>query len=175
MRFLKWTPAVLLALAAGVASAQAAGAKAEDTATPEAIVRAAYESISGPAGAPRDFARLRTLFAADARLVMVEADADGSAHATSMDEAGFEAGFMQFLAGGAFFERGAAEKVTRFGHTATVLSVYESRQAAADKEPFQRGLNSFQLFFDGKRWWIQSLFWQDETAREKLPQGLLAR
>jgi len=33
-----------------------------------------------------------------------------------------------------------------------VLSTYESRHAAADAKPFQRGINSFQPMFDGHRW-----------------------
>jgi hypothetical protein len=27
-------------------------------------------------------------------------------------------------------------------------------------EPFMRGINSIQLFNDGKRWWIVNIYWQ---------------
>jgi len=36
-----------------------------------------------------------------------------------------------------------------------------------------RGINSTQLFNDGKRWWIVSIYWQHESARHPLPEKYL--
>jgi hypothetical protein len=36
-----------------------------------------------------------------------------------------------------------------------------------------RGINSIQLFNDGKRWWILSIYWQHEVARHPLPEKYL--
>jgi hypothetical protein len=36
-----------------------------------------------------------------------------------------------------------------------------------------RGINSFQLFNDGKRWWILSIYWQHESAEHGIPQQYL--
>jgi hypothetical protein len=36
-----------------------------------------------------------------------------------------------------------------------------------------RGINSFQLFNDGKRWWILSVYWQHESAEYAIPQKYL--
>jgi hypothetical protein len=36
-----------------------------------------------------------------------------------------------------------------------------------------RGINSIQLFNDGKRWWIVSIYWQQENARAPIPQEYL--
>jgi hypothetical protein len=36
-----------------------------------------------------------------------------------------------------------------------------------------RGINSFQLFNDGKRWWILSVYWQHESAEHAIPQKYL--
>jgi len=33
-----------------------------------------------------------------------------------------------------------------------------------------RGINSFQLFNDGKRWWILSICWQHESAEHAIPE-----
>ena len=33
-----------------------------------------------------------------------------------------------------------------------------------------RGINSIQLFFDGKRWWISSILWMDETGDNIIPE-----
>jgi len=52
-----------------------------------------------------------------------------------------------------FFEREASRQVERFGNIAHIFSTYESRHAKDDPKPFQRGINSIQLMYDGKRWW----------------------
>ena len=38
-----------------------------------------------------------------------------------------------------------------------------------DTEPFQRGINSFQLMNDGERWWVVSVFWQAESQAFPIP------
>jgi hypothetical protein len=55
---------------------------------------------------------------------------------------------------------------------AEVWSTYESRHAKGEK-PFARGVNSFQLFFDGTRWWIVTIYWEDETPGHSLPEKYL--
>lgn len=36
-----------------------------------------------------------------------------------------------------------------------------------------RGINSIQLFDDGNRWWIVSVYWQAETPDLPLPSAYL--
>jgi hypothetical protein len=36
-----------------------------------------------------------------------------------------------------------------------------------------RGINSFQLFYDGNRWWIVNIFWQQESAQDPIPEEYL--
>jgi hypothetical protein len=36
-----------------------------------------------------------------------------------------------------------------------------------------RGINSFQLFNDGERWWVLSVYWQHETAEHPIPESYL--
>ena len=52
-----------------------------------------------------------------------------------------------------------------------VLSSYESKRAP-DGKPFERGVNSFQVLNDGKRWWIVSIFWDSERLDNPLPAKL---
>lgn len=47
--------------------------------------------------------------------------------------------------------------------------------AAQQAAPFQRGVNSFQLWFDGKRWYVVSIFWEAETPEHPIPAELLRR
>ena len=36
-----------------------------------------------------------------------------------------------------------------------------------------RGINSIELFWDGKRWWIVTIFWQGEGPDNPLPEKYL--
>jgi hypothetical protein len=36
-----------------------------------------------------------------------------------------------------------------------------------------RGINSFQLLNDGKRWWVITIFWSQETPEMPLPEKYL--
>jgi hypothetical protein len=53
------------------------------------------------------------------------------------------------------------------------VSPYESRHAEGEP-PFQRGVNHFQLTSDGKRWFIESIIWEGESATFPLPADAAA-
>jgi hypothetical protein len=36
-----------------------------------------------------------------------------------------------------------------------------------------RGINSFQLFNDGKRWWVVTIYWQQESKDNPIPKEFL--
>jgi hypothetical protein len=59
------------------------------------------------------------------------------------------------------------------GQIAHVFSTYESRHAADDAKPFQRGINSIQLMNDGQRWWVVTIFWQGEDEKTPLLEKYL--
>lgn len=67
-----------------------------------------------------------------------------------------------------FFERELHSVAERFGNIAHVFSTYDSKRSP-DAEPFARGINSFQLMYDGARWWVVSIFWQGETPEHPIP------
>ena len=69
-----------------------------------------------------------------------------------------------------FYEKEIARRVESFGSIAHVWSTYESRHDPSDPEPFMRGINSIQLFNDGKRWWVLSILWQHESTQQPLPK-----
>jgi len=39
-----------------------------------------------------------------------------------------------------------------------------------DPEPFARGINSFQLMNDGKRWWVLTIYWTSERPDLPIPE-----
>ena len=72
-----------------------------------------------------------------------------------------------------FAEREASRKTERYCNIMQVFSTYESRHDAKDEKPFARGINSFQLYYDGTRWWIVTIMWQEETPDNPLPKEFL--
>ena len=71
-----------------------------------------------------------------------------------------------------FFENPVTNRVEVWDHIAHVWSTYESRHTKGDK-PFARGINSFQLFNDGSRWWILTVYWEGEDKDHPLPDKYL--
>ncbi len=171
--------AVLILAVAAPAAAQTPAvppaiptAASADVATPEAIVAALYDVISGDAGVARDWDRFRALFHPTARLMPIGGAGAGPATLTLLTPDEYIARAEPFLLRG-FHEREIARRFERFGHMAHVFSTYDSRRAASDPEPFARGINSIQLFHDGSRWWIFSIYWQGENPITPIPDEYL--
>jgi hypothetical protein len=143
-------------------------AKASDVDSVDHILAALYDVISGPAGQKRDWARMRTLFVPDARLIPTRVTA-GASDVTllSIDEYIARASATMEAAG--FFEHATHNQVDQFGEIVQVFSTYESRHAAEDAKPFARGINSIQLVKDGGRYWIVNIFWVAERPDNPLP------
>ena len=145
-----------------------------DVSSIDAIMKAVYDVISGDAGVKRDWDRFRSLFLKDARMIPT-----GKNPQTGMNVARFwspedyvtRSG--PFLEREGFHEREIARKVDQFGNVVQVFSSYHAFKKKDDKEPFMRGINSFQLFYDGKRWWVVSIFWQQESPETPIPTQYL--
>jgi hypothetical protein len=90
-----------------------------------------------------------------------------------LDSDAFIKGFTEYVSGGGFFEKDLARRTERFGNIAHVFSTYESRHSASDPKPFARGINSFQLLNDGKRWWIVTIYWEEESPNNPIPTKYL--
>jgi hypothetical protein len=148
-------------------------ARATDVSSPKAILTAAYDVISGPAGKKRDWNRFRSLFASGARLVPVSPMKEGGFRSQAMSPGEYVTRGDPYFEKHGFFEREIASTTERWANIAQVFSTYESRHESSDATPFERGINSFQLFFDGHRWWIVTILWQGETPEFPLtPQFL---
>ena len=152
-----------------------AEAKQDDLSTLDGIIHALYDSISGPAGLKRDGRRFRTLFLAGARLVRTAIDEGGAAGAAVMGVDEYLLAANEYFESNAFYEREIARRVERFGHVTHALSTYESRRAETDAEPFARGVNSIQLFHDGRRYHVVTVFWDFERPDNPIPEEYLPR
>ncbi len=145
-----------------------------DVVSIDAIIAAAYDGISGPAGEKRDWERERSLFYPGARLIpTAKPGANDDLAPEMLDVDGFIARVEAYFAENGFYEKEIARRTEQFGHIAHVWSTYESRHNADDSEPFVRGINSIQLFYDGARWWIVSIYWQQESPEYPIPEKYL--
>ncbi len=146
-------------------------ANPSDVASIDAIITAAYDSISGPAGEKRNWERERSLYYPGARLIPTAKAGENEDLAPQiLDVDGFIARVESFFAEHGFYEKEIARRTEQFGHIAHVWSTYESRHNANDPEPFMRGINSIQLFHDGNRWWIVTIYWQQESSVDPIPE-----
>lgn len=145
-----------------------------DVSSIDAIMKAVYDVISGDAGVKRDWDRFRTLFHPSARLIPTGKNPNtGVTGARAFTAEEYITRSSPFMEKEGFFEKETARRSDIYGNIAQVFSTYESRHKATDEKPFARGINSFQLLNDGKRWWIITIFWQGETAETPIPKEYL--
>lgn len=149
-------------------------ARPEDVASVDAIMRAVYDVISGPPGQGRDWDRMRSLFVPGARLIPTPRAADGTRTTRIWTLEEYIAIVGPSLERDGFFEREIGRVQERYGQIAHLMSAYDSRRHADDATPFARGVNSFQLFHDGTRWWVVTIYWQAETPDNPIPARFLA-
>jgi hypothetical protein len=146
-----------------------------DRRSPESVVQALYEVISGSMDVQRDWPRLQRLFTSSGRLRVQFTPAEGPAQTRSWTPEEFaREAEADYHSRGGFWEREVFRQVHRFGSIAHVWSVYESRQRSEASEPFARGINSVQLVREEDGWAIENLLWDIEQphnpiAREHLP------
>lgn len=134
---------------------------------PESLVRALYQIVSGPANSAKDWARLERLHAPGAIITPTQ-------HGAGVAFAAAPQALVQFIklnerlfADRGFHERETFQRVQRYGHIAHVWSGYETREHP-DGPVQGRGVNSFQLLNDGRRWCVLSATWDTATADHPL-------
>jgi hypothetical protein len=138
-----------------------------DVASVDAIMRAVYDVISGPAGQKRDWNRMRSLFTANARMMP-----KGSRGLMSGGVEDYISSSGPMLEERGFIEREIARRTEQYGDIAHVFSTYEARQSEGGPV-ILRGINSFQLVRHEGRWWVVSIMWQAESPQTPLPPGYL--
>lgn len=145
----------------------------EDSKSIQAVIDAYYDCISGPIGQKRDFNRLKNLFHPEAKLIYAYWNKEESQASTlifnNMDE---YIERLDYLDKKGFYEYEIKNSVDEFGAVSQVFSSY--RYYVEDKSiPSRTGITSYQLFFDGDRYWIMSMLWTFETLTNKIPDKYL--
>jgi hypothetical protein len=145
----------------------------DDVSSIDGMIKAYYEVVSGPAGQPRQWARDATLYIPNVRFVVLSEDASGKTSAESMSHQEFVDSSEAALAGKSFYEHEIHRITHRAGNIAHVLSTSE-RSSSPDGKAEGLGVDSIQLYWDGRRWWITGAdLWALNTNKHPLPPEFL--
>ncbi|MEO7539037.1 MAG: nuclear transport factor 2 family protein [Pyrinomonadaceae bacterium] len=142
----------------------------KDVSTIDGIMKAFYATISGGKGVPRQWARDATLYTPRAYFVGM-GEQDGKIRVGMMTKQQYVNGNNASLISEGFWEREINRVVHRFGNLAHVFSVYE--YTTETKPEKVRGVNSLELHWDGTRWWISAVSWDEERPNNPIPKDLL--
>jgi hypothetical protein len=143
----------------------------KDVSTIDGVIHAYYDIVSISRGQPRQWDRDHTLYIEDMRFVAMNVDKQGNPVPVIMSHQEFVDRSDPRMARG-FFEKEIHRASERFGNVAHVWSTYESRDTV-DGPVTARGINSLELFWDGKRWWISHSIWDEERPGNPLPKQYL--
>jgi hypothetical protein len=159
--------AATIALAAAIAlpTAASAAAPSADLAAIDQTIRAVYDVISGPPGQPRDFDRMRSLFAPGATM---RAIGPKGVHGGSLED--YIGRNREVLEKEGFVEKELGRRIEVWGNLASAWSSYDGQ--TADGSFHERGINSIQLVKVGGKWLVASILWQEETPQFPLPADL---
>lgn len=141
----------------------------EDVKSIDSIIKALYASISGDAGVERDWDRFKNLFMEGALLTPTFQNQEGKVTFIQWTpEEYVETAGVSLIRDG-FHEDEISREVDTFRYITQVFSTYQSKRTK-DGEVFARGINSIQLFNDGSRWWVVSVFWSAENDDFPIPK-----
>ena len=139
---------------------------AQETQTVESVIATMYQLISGRTTEARDWNAWKALHAEGARLIPIERAEDGSRVPNIMTPDEFAESRSKFFLQHDFFEWETAREERRYGQLAHVWSTYEAAHEPGGRI-IRKGVNSFQLWNDGNRWWILTAAWDAVEALER--------
>jgi hypothetical protein len=163
---------VIILFAAGSAMAQTKD-YSKDVASVDAIIAALYDVITTEPKATPDWDRFKYLFGPDARLVPTRKSPQGELITVSMKPDEYIEGFQARLNTG-FYEKELYRVTEQYGTLTHAFSTYETRNTK-DGPVTNRGINSIQIFYNGKRYYVTNVFWCAESVGFPLPDKYLGK
>jgi hypothetical protein len=140
--------------------------------TLDSTINSFYAAISSDNGQSFDWDLYRYVMHPEAKLIRWGPDkSDGykSYALTYYTTDDYIKTYGKYMKNVGFYEKEIFREVTTFRSIGHVLSGYASYERDI-KEPIIRGINSFQLLNDGKRWWIINAFYTRETPENPIPE-----
>ena len=144
--------------------------------TVDAIIHSLYDIISGPVGQGRDWNAFKNLFAENARMYIAVQDKNNGAELKSITPDEYVQRNQSRLADIGFSEEELYRITNTFGAGTQVFSTYESHYTNTNgEEDITKGINNIQLFFDGSRYYIVSIFWDANAKNLQVPERYLPK
>jgi hypothetical protein len=134
------------------------------------VITALYACISGEKGEPRDWDRFRNLMLPDSRLIPTSEGENGTNSYATMSPEEFIANASDSFVENGFYEYEIHREEQHYGRIVHLMSTYASKRSEFDAEPFNKGINSIQLFNDGERWWVVTIYWAHESEDNPIPE-----
>jgi hypothetical protein len=146
-------------------------ARPEDVLTPKAIVNALHASVTGHL---EDFnwQRFRSLFLPGARVGSAGTMTSGEAHVTLQSVEDWIRLAKESSPGISNQETIFKVRIEQYGNIANAFYSHSAVETKAGKTENVRRVNSCQMLFDGKRWWIASVVWNESPKKWDLPSDL---
>ncbi|MEX0608944.1 MAG: hypothetical protein WD016_04905 [Balneolaceae bacterium] len=142
----------------------------KDVETIDGVIEALYASISGEKGEERDWNRFRNLVLPEARLIPTGRNSNGELRYTVYSPEEFIENTNSYFVENGFYEYEIHRDTQNYGHVVHLFSTYASKHSEHDAEPFNKGINSIQLFNDGERWWVVTIYWSHESKENPIPE-----
>ena len=144
-----------------------------DTKSVQNVLDAYYDCISGPIGEKRDYVRLKNLFHPSANFIYSYWNKEETkASVMIFDTIDEYLSKLDYMDKKGFYEHEISNVINKFSTVAQVFSTYTYRVEDNSTEP-KTGITSYELFYDGERYWIMSMFWNIESNKYKIPKKYL--
>lgn len=141
----------------------------------DSIIKTYYQVISGEKGEARDWTLFKYLFKTNAKLIPSIKNEKGLYTVGYLSPDDYIKTTGKWLVDHGYFKKEINRAVNTFSNISQVFSTYETYKTSADTTPEKRGIISFQLLNDGKRWWIVNVYWTQETRNKLIPSEYLPK
>jgi hypothetical protein len=133
------------------------------------IVNEVLNIISGEQGKKRDWEQFRNLFLPTAQFAVLYHKDDGTKLINTLTLEEFVRMAGQAYQNDGFLEYEISKQVDEYNGIAQVFQSYYAKELGIE----EKGINSFQLVHDGKRWWIFNILWTNDRNGVKVPEKYL--
>ena len=79
-----------------------------------------------------------------------------------------------FKVGGGLFESELGRRIERYGSIAQVRNISVARSTPSGPVD-SRWINYYQLYWDGTRWWIAGIVWEQERPSTPIPKEWIGK
>ena len=143
--------------------------------TIDKTIKTLYSILSAEADEIHNWELFLYLFHPEGKMIQYANNIDGLLEITFMSPKEYVNTIGKYLDERSFYEKEIYKKIDTYGSLAHVLSTYQSYRSKFDKKPYFTGLNSFQLVYQHRRWWIINNFWTREAIAEPFPKEFLQK